>query len=214
MERMLVETSEWIVRLIWTNILWFVFTVAGLGIFGIMPATVALFTVTRKWKMKDLDVSILKTFKETFRKEFVRSNTIGLFFGVIGLMLYIDLKIAESMVGIFSVILYVFISFITLLYMNAIIHFFPLYVHYQYSLKEYIKQSFIISLISPSSTILIGMGLLFIGYLLKNMPGLIPFISAVFPAYWIMNVCLKRFNTLENQQTKIGKQMKIEEILN
>lgn len=214
MGRMLQEVSEWIVRLVWTNILWFVFIVAGLGVFGIMPATVALFAVTRKWKMKDLDVSLLKTFKETFKKEFVRSNCIGLIYAVIGFFLYVDLRIAESMEGTFSVILYVFISFIILLYLNAIVHFFPLYVHYHYSLKDYIKQSFIISLISPFSTLLICIGLFFIGYLITNMPGLIPFILGVLPAYWIMNVCIKRFKILEQQQSQVNKHMKIEESIN
>ncbi|MFJ5621296.1 YesL family protein [Peribacillus loiseleuriae] len=214
MGRMLQEVSEWIVRLVWTNILWFVFIVAGLGVFGIMPATVALFAVTRKWKMKELDVSILKIYKETFKKEFVRSNCIGLIFAAIGFFLYVDLRIAENMEGTFSVILYVFISFIILLYLNTIVHFFPVYVHYHYSIKEYIKQSFIISLISPFSTVLIGIGLFFIGYLITNMLGLIPFISGVLPAYWIMNVCINRFNTLERQQSQVNKQMKFKESVN
>lgn len=214
MGRMLQEVSEWIVRLVWTNILWFVFIVAGLGVFGIMPATVALFAVTRKWKMKELDVSILKIYKETFKKEFVRSNCIGLIFAAIGFFLYVDLRIAENMEGTFSVILYVFISFIILLYLNTIIHFFPVYVHYHYSIKGYIKQSFIISLISPFSTLLIGIGLFFIGYLITNMLGLLPFISGVLPAYWIMNVCINRFNTLERQQSQVNKQMKFKESVN
>ncbi|WP_051404941.1 YesL family protein [Bacillus cihuensis] len=214
MGRMLQEVSEWIVRLVWTNILWFVFIVAGLGVFGIMPATVALFAVTRKWKMKELDVSILKIFKETFKKEFVRSNCIGLIYAAIGFFLYVDLRIAENMEGTFSVILYVFISFIILLYLNTIVHFFPVYVHYHYSIREYIKQSFIISLISPFSTILIGIGLFFIGYLITNILGLLPFISGVLPAYWIMNVCINRFNTLERQQSQVNKQMKFKESVN
>lgn len=214
MGRMLQEVSEWIVRLVWTNILWFVFIVAGLGVFGIMPATVALFAVTRKWKMKELDVSILKIYKETFKKEFVRSNCIGLIFAALGFFLYVDLRIAENMEGTFSVILYVFISFIILLYLNTIVHFFPVYVHYHYSIKEYIKQSFIISLISPFSTLLIGIGLFFIGYLITNMLGLLPFISGVLPAYWIMNVCINRFNTLERQQSQVNKQMKFKESVN
>lgn len=203
MGRMFHEASEWIVRLVWTNILWFVFIAAGLGVFGIMPATIALFTVTRRWKMGNLDVSILKVFKETFRKEFIRSNILGLIFAAIGVFLYIDLKIAENMEGTFSVILYVFISFIILLYLNAFIHLFPVYVHFEYLLRDYIKQSFIISLISPVSTILMAAGLFFIGYLIVNMPGLLPFISGVLPAYWIINVCIRRFKTLGNKFVKM-----------
>ncbi|MCH1625216.1 YesL family protein [Fredinandcohnia quinoae] len=211
MGKMLQEASEWIVRLVWTNLLWFGFMIAGLGVFGFMPATVALFAVTRKWKLKDFDASILKTFKETYRKEFLRSNLIGLIFALIGFLLYVDLKIAEGMQGTFSIVLYVFIGFIILLYVNTIVHFFPIYVHYQYSMKEYIKQSFIISLISPTSSLLIVIGLFFIGYLIMNMPGLIPFVIGVLPAYWIMNVSLKRFLALEKQHAIVHTEMQMEE---
>ncbi|MFT4414801.1 YesL family protein [Fredinandcohnia humi] len=203
MGKMFQEASEWIVRLIWTNLLWMAFTILGIGIFGIMPATVALFTVTRKWKLKEFDFSIRKLFITTYKKEFVRSNLIGLIFTVIGILLYIDLKLAEAMQGTFSVVLYVFIGFLLLLFVNTVVHFFPLYVHFHYSLKEYIKQSFIISLISPTSTFLIAIGLFFVGYLLQNMPGLLPFILGVLPAYWIMNVCMNRFYALEKQQASV-----------
>jgi uncharacterized membrane protein YesL len=206
MGRMFQEASEWIVRLVWSNFLWIAFTVVGAGVFGIMPATVALFTVTRKWKLKEFDFSIRKLFIATYKKEFVRSNATGMVFVIIGVLLYLDLKIAEGMQGTISVVLYVFIGFIILLFVNMVIHFFPLYVHYHYSVKEYIKQSFIISLISPTSTFLIAIGLFFIGYLLANMPGLIPFLLGVLPAYWIMIVCLNRFHALEKQykQTKVS----------
>ncbi|WP_279326382.1 YesL family protein [Bacillus litorisediminis] len=94
------------VRLVWTNLLWMAFTIMGAGVFGIMPATVAMFTVTRKWKLKEFDFSIRKLFIATYKREFVRSNIIGLIFSIIGVLLYIDLKIAEAMQGTFSVILY------------------------------------------------------------------------------------------------------------
>ncbi|WP_051428245.1 YesL family protein [Bacillus sp. J33] len=199
MGRIFQEASEWIVRLAWSNFLWIAFTAVGAGVFGIMPATVALFTVTRKWKLKEFDFSIRKLFIATYKKEFVRSNVTGMIFAIIGVLLYFDLKIAEGMQGTISVVLYVFIGFIILLFVNTVIHFFPLYVHYHYSVKEYIKQSFIISLISPTSTFLIAIGLFFIGYLLVNMPGLIPFLLGVLPAYWIMNVSINRFQALEKQ---------------
>ncbi|WP_449621787.1 YesL family protein [Robertmurraya sp. Marseille-Q9965] len=214
MGRVLQEASEWIVRLVWTNILWVAFTIIGAGIFGIMPATVALFTVTRKWKLKEFDFSIRKTFAETYKKEFARSNIIGLIFAIIGVLLYLDLKIAESMQGIFSMVLYVFLAFLLLLFVNTLVYFFPLYVHYQYSIKEYIKQSFIISLISPTATFLIAGGLFFIGYLLTNMPGLIPFILGVLPAYWIMNVCINRFRVLEKQYQQTEVSLNVEKNIN
>ncbi|GIN85989.1 membrane protein [Heyndrickxia sporothermodurans] len=199
MGKVLYEASQWITRLVWVNLVWLFFIIAGLGIFGIMPATIALYTVTRRWANRDFDVSVWQTFKKVFKQEFIQANLVGSVFFIIGLFLFIDLRIANAMQGTFSVILYFFIFFLLLLLLNAFLHFFPIYVHFHYSIKNYIKQSFIISLISPVSSMMIIVGLFFIGYLIKNMPGLLPFVSGVLPAYWIMTVCLRRFRKLEPQ---------------
>jgi len=99
--------SEWLIRLIWTNLLWIFFTVAGLGVFGIMPATVAMFTVTRRWNMKETEFSIWHLFKDTYIKSFKESNLIGLIFLLIGGFLFLDLSFSEQMTGFFSLFLYV-----------------------------------------------------------------------------------------------------------
>ncbi|MGE6256613.1 YesL family protein [Heyndrickxia sporothermodurans] len=199
MGKVLYEASQWITRLVWVNLVWLFFIIVGLGIFGIMPATIALYTVTRRWANRDFDVSVWQTFKKVFKQEFIQANLVGSVFFIIGLFLFIDLRIANAMQGTFSVILYFFIFFLLLLLLNAFLHLFPIYVHFHYSIKNYIKQSFIISLISPVSSMMIIVGLFFIGYLIKNMPGLLPFVSGVLPAYWIMTVCLRRFRKLEPQ---------------
>lgn len=193
------QASEWILRLIWTNLLWVGFTLFGLIIFGIMPATVALFAVTRKWTMKEFDFSIWKMFKETYFKEWKNSNKIGIIFWLIGMFLFFNLRIAEQMEGFFSLFLYIFFIFLMLFYMMMISFFFPIYVQYKFSIKEYIKQSFIYSLVSFKTTLFILLGLFFIGFLLLKMPGLIPFLTGVLPAYWIMTVCMKRFRYLERK---------------
>ncbi|MCP3740020.1 YesL family protein [Rossellomorea sp. BNER] len=194
---LLQQTSEWVTRLVWVNLLWLLFIGAGLGVFGFMPATIALFTITRKWSMGDFDISPWKIFKETFKKEFLRGNLAGVIFIFLGLFIYFDLKVAEMMTGIFSIFLYVFFLFLALVLLFTLIYFFPLYVHYHLSMKDYFKQAFIYSIVSPTTTLLMIAGLFCIGYLIYHLPGLIPFISGVLVAYWIINVCMKRFRRLE-----------------
>src|SRR5699024_12881812 len=89
--------SECLIRLFWTNLLWIFFTVACLGVFGIMPATVAMFTVTRRWNMKETEFSIWHLFKDTYIKSFKESNLIGLIFLLIGGFLFLDLSFSEQM---------------------------------------------------------------------------------------------------------------------
>lgn len=197
--KMFQHVTEWVTRLIWTNILWIGFTLLGLIFFGIMPATVALFTVTRRWTRKELDFSIWEVFKETYFKEWKDSNKIGIVFFLIGFVLFIDLRFASEMDGMFSIFLYVFFIALALIFLMTLVFFFPIYVHYTFGLKEYIKQSFIYSVVSIKETIMIIIGVFLIGFLIYRTPGFIPFLTGVLPAYWIMNVCMNKFKKLENK---------------
>ncbi|MCJ7842235.1 YesL family protein [Lederbergia sp. NSJ-179] len=195
--------SEWLLRLIWTNLLWIGFTLLGLGILGFMPATVAMFTVLRKWTMKEFDTPIWPLFTSTYFKEWKKSNKIGVIFALIGLFLFLDLSFSEQMKGFFSLFLYVFFLFLFLIYFLTLAFFFPLYVQYTFTIKEYIKQSLIHAIASIKDIIILLLGLIFIGYLLTKIPGLIPFLGVVLPSYWIMTICMKRFRKLEKQQQTI-----------
>lgn len=189
--------SEWLLRLIWTNLLWIGFTVLGLGIFGIMPATVAMFTVVRRWTLKDFDTPILSLFKTTYFKEWKKSNLIGVIFALIGAFLFLDLSFSEQMTGFFSLFLYVFFLVLFLVYFLTLAFFFPLYVQYAFTIKEYIKQSLFHAIASIKDVIILLLGLTLIGFLLAKVPGLIPFLGGVLPSYWIMTICMKRFRKME-----------------
>lgn len=196
----IIVVCEWIWRGIFVNLCWIAFIVLGLGIFGFFPATVALFTIVRKWLRKDTDFPIWKTFKQVYLKEWKRSNQIGLVFYSIGLFLYLDIRLTETfMSGVLASFLSIIFSIMLLILLLIVSYFFAVYVHYELSNKEYIKQSFLITLTSLPSTIGIGAGFFVIGSLINQMPGLIPFISAVAPAFWMMKVCLSRFAFLESR---------------
>ena len=194
--------TEWVLRLIWTNLLWIGYTLLGLVVFGVMPATVALFTVTRRWTRKEFDFSIWDEFKETYFSEWKKSNKIGVVFWIIGFVLVADLRFALHIEGFYSLFLLFFFIFLSLIFMMTLIFFFPIYVHYTYSIKDYIKQSLIYSVVSIKATIMILLGLFFIGFLIYKTPGFIPFLTGVLPAYWIMNVCMKKFHQLEEAYAK------------
>ncbi|MBV7507607.1 YesL family protein [Bacillus sp. sid0103] len=196
----MIVACEWIWRAITANLCWIAFTGLGLGIFGFFPASVALFTLVRKWLRKDTDVPVWKTFKQVYFKEWKRSNGIGLVFYSIGLFLFIDIRITESyMSGVFASFISIILYILVIVLIVAVGYFFAVYAHYELSSKEYIKQSFLITLTGLPSTIWIGAGFFVIGYLIHQVPGLIPFISAVAPAFWIMRVCLSRFSFLEKR---------------
>ena len=84
--------SEWIYLLFVIQMFWLVGAVIGLGLFGIIPSTLAMFAVFRK-RLQDGDVDIFKTFWNTYRTMFFKSQLTGLFWILLGLFLYYDIRI-------------------------------------------------------------------------------------------------------------------------
>lgn len=194
----MIVVCEWIWKGILVNWCWFAFTILGFGVLGFFPASAALFTVVRKWMRNDTDIPVLKTFKDTYFKEWKRTNAIGLVFYGIGLFLVIDIRIVDQfMTGFLANLLSIFLYFLVFVLLLSVGYFFAIYAHYELPNKGYIKQSFLFTLTNLPSTILIVLGLTVIGYLINQYPGLIAFISAVVPAFWMMRVCLSRFTALE-----------------
>ncbi len=134
---------EWIMNLVYVNILWIVFTILGLGIFGIMPATAAMFHVTRKWVMGERDFQIFPLFWEKYKCEFVQIQALGLIFGTVGFLLLFNYHFFSEqniIFGKFSML------GLMLLYSVSILFLFPIYVHFDMKLLSYIKSTFIIGI--------------------------------------------------------------------
>jgi uncharacterized membrane protein YesL len=144
------QISEWVMRLAYVNLLWILFTLLGGIIFGAMPATVAAFTIARKWTMdKEEEIPVFKTFWESYRRDFVKSNLLGLFLLAGGVLLYLyhanlDL-LPSALAPIFKVIFYS----VVLIYGFIVAFIFPVFVHYNVSMKQYFLNALVISLSFP-----------------------------------------------------------------
>ncbi|SDM55839.1 YesL family protein [Sediminibacillus halophilus] len=192
----LVETSDWIMRLVKTNFTWWIHILMGGIVFGFFPATLALFATVRRWTRGDFDFPVWSSFHHCYRKHFWKVNGLGMIYLLVGIFIFIDILLANKVPGVLAVIVYFFLSFLFLIYLLSFTYFFSVYVHFQLPFKEYLKQPFIIMLISFKQNVLILIGITLIGYFIYQMPGLIPFLSGVLPAYWIMNILMKQFNKL------------------
>lgn len=63
----------WLSRIAWLNICWLVFSLAGLGIFGIMPASSVCLHMIRRYMNGANSISLLDFYRE-WRHEFLRVN--------------------------------------------------------------------------------------------------------------------------------------------
>lgn len=189
--------AEWVMLLAYVNILWIVFTVLGLFVLGVFPSTAGVYTVVRKWITHGNGIPVWKTFWQSYRKEFVKANTAGYLFVIIGGIIYIDLKFFQHLGGLFpTLISYLFIlAFI--IYMVLWLFFFPVFVHYDLKIFQYIKQTFLIVILRPLEAILSMACGLVVYYLMMHLPGLIPFFGVSVLALLTMLVASRAFNKLQ-----------------
>ena len=199
----LFRLCEVVMRLAYVNLLWILFTVLGLGLFGIFPATVALFAVTRKWVMGDHDIPIFSTFWHTYRKEFFKSTLLGFILFVIGYIIYVDLMYLPTG-GLYD---FVRLGIVVcgFLYIIMMLYIFPIYVHFDWKHRLYIKYALLLGASHPHFTLLMIIGIGAWYYLVMSIPGLIPFFSVSILAYimmWTVYLVVKRLE-MKQEEAKV-----------
>ncbi|PLS01092.1 YesL family protein [Neobacillus cucumis] len=197
---------EWVMKLAYLNILWVLFSLGGLILLGISPASVALFTILRKWLMNETDVPIFPTFLNTYKKEFVKSNQLGWIMALIGMFLYFDFKYLITVGGTIQYVLSIPLVIVTILFFITMLYLFPVYVHYELRLIQYIKNSFYIGIINMHITILMIAVTILIGILYRSIPGIVPFFSISLFSLMVMTGAKQSFNRIEAKQKRLSVQ--------
>jgi uncharacterized membrane protein YesL len=200
----LFTVSDWIWKMALINILWILFTLTGFIVLGIIPATVALFTVVRKWNMKETDIPIFRIFFDTYKKEFLHANLVGLLMGAIGFFLFIDYRLVMAIGGTVQYILSIPLLILLGLYLITLLYLFPVYVHFKLKFLQYFKYAFYIGTLNIHITILVVAVLLILSFPLSLFPGFIPFFSVSLMSIVMMFGATMAFKRIEKKQKKFS----------
>ncbi|MBP1947885.1 YesL family protein [Virgibacillus litoralis] len=191
---------EWVIRIIFTNLIWFIHILLGGIILGVFPATVSLFATTRQWLKKENNFSTWKYYHQYYKKNFWKINILGYTYVLIGLLLVGGLLFTESMSGMLYTSIYYFLLIVFTFYFLNLFYFFTVYVHFDLEHKGFLIQPFIIMLISFKENTFIIAGLILIGYLIYQFPVVFPILSGTMPTYFVVKILLKRFNNLQKMK--------------
>src|SRR5690625_1918829 len=191
------KIADWIMRLAYVNILWMLFTLLGLVVFGFFSATTGMFSVVRKWLRREENVAIFKTFWSTYRSDFIKVNLFGIMFFFIGLVLYYNLRIVQIETGIVYTLLFFSSCIILLFTIGAFLFFFPIYVHFDLSPIRYIKYSILIPLSKPIEFLFMVAGVILVYMIMEKVPGLLPFYSGSSLTVILMYYGLRAFRKIE-----------------
>jgi len=192
----------WTTRFVYVNLLWIAFSLLGLIVFGFMPATVAMFAVVRKWIMKEEDISVLGTFWEVYRREFIKVNGLGFILFIIGYLLSIELHVLQAQDSFFYLIASFGVVALYILYLIVLLYFFPIFVHFNLKTYQYIKWSFVIGMIHPILTLCLLVGVFLINYIIfMTIPALVCFFGGSITAFILMWGVSKTFPRFEQRET-------------
>ncbi|WP_066190621.1 YesL family protein [Gracilibacillus timonensis] len=194
--------ANWVTQLAYFNMLWVLFSVAGLGILGFFPATAALFAVIRKWMLEE-DIRVFQTFWKYVRKDFIKANILGYLVLAIGYILYIEFQILWSsgqtmyVLASFGVLALVFLYVIMLLFL------FPIFSHFNLSMVNYLKWPLVIGIIHPILTVFIVLTLSVSYYVVfMTIPALLFFFGGSITAYFLTWGGFKTFSKYEKVEVE------------
>lgn len=196
---------EWVTRLAYLNILWIAFSLAGLLVLGFFPATAALFSVTRRWVMGEVDVPVFQTFWKSYKETFWQANRLGILVVLPAVLFGINFMIFEQYGAPLPFMPFLLTSFF-MLYSVVALFLFPVYVHYDVPLKQTIKYSLIIGLLRPFHTVIMIASLVGMAYVIMQHVTFVLFFSGSAFGSVLMWFAMKAFHTMAEKQEKTSLQ--------
>ena len=189
---------EWVVKLAYLNILWILFSLLGLGVFGVGPATVSMFAVIRKRLRYGTDFSMTKEFVEIYQSNFWYGNRFMLVLIPAYLFVGIDFALIRLLPSSFIIDKVVFLSVIMLSLLVVIVtcYVFAVYVHFDLAFWRNFKFAFMIAGISPLSTIMILLGLFVCSIIVLIVPAGSLFYLISVPVLIIQVCALRAFKKI------------------
>ncbi|ADC51640.1 hypothetical protein BpOF4_17995 [Alkalihalophilus pseudofirmus OF4] len=199
MGKLIVQITEVVYKFIALNILWLFFFVAGLGLFGFMPATLALFRVIRDW-IKGNQFNLFSSYFTYYKAEFIRSNIVGAIFIGLFYIIYVNFSFA----GYFysestQLFVYLVIAAIAAIVLMTFLNVFSVMAHFEYKTFSYIKASLGLVFAHPLMTLTQLVWLLAYFLIVVNFPRVSFVIGISVFAYVLMNVnysVFKKYNAV------------------
>ncbi|MBM7542621.1 YesL family protein [Amphibacillus cookii] len=195
---------EWIWRFAYLNILWLTFTVLGLGVFGLFPATASAYSVIRKWLIKDPDTPMFSVFWSNYKAAFFGANGLGYCLIVMGYILYFNYNYLAVISGLEHTVILFFWYVTVTIYILLVLFLFPVYVHYQLKFFQYFKVAVLIAVANPLALVSMALALIIGSYLFRFIPGLIPFFSVSVLLWLIMWNAVHAFERIVRKKQRLA----------
>lgn len=175
----LYRICEWIMRFSVINVLWVICSIpfflallpilsaedpgqlsmilivsGAIAPFFLFPATAAMFAVARKWVMGDVDVPLVKTFFRGYKSNYKQSMLGGLIYSLLFLLFVVNMRFYAEMTNHFQFLSLFFMVMLVVLAVS-LFHFFSILAHLRMTVLQIVKNSILITVGRPFTSILI-----------------------------------------------------------
>ncbi|EKN62494.1 hypothetical protein BABA_25766 [Neobacillus bataviensis LMG 21833] len=204
---------DWVVKLLYLNLLWILFTVTGLVVAGIVPATVAMFTVMKGYLAGE-NVRVFNKFKKVYKEEFRRANRLGIVLMIIPIIFYTDWLFTNYLSGTMEMIAKGILIGSACLYGITLIYVFPVYLQVNRKAFTAMKMAFLIGITYPFYTLMILTSITSLLFLFVFLPmaGYLFFASGL--ACIISFFTLRLFQKIEIRAEKMQKKERPRWVIN
>ena len=190
---------EWVTKLALLNLFWLLFSLVGGILLGVFPSTLAMFAVIRQWLQGDTQLSIRKSFWRYYKADFWKGNGLGACLSILIGLTSLDLFYIKQMHPAHwtYIPLFAFILLIGLLFL----YIFPTFVHFEINLSTVFKNSFLIMLLSPLTTIMMVICLTSFYFIMKLLPALAFIFGGSATAFILMWLSLHAFSKVTRKKS-------------
>ncbi|WP_453991038.1 YesL family protein [Bacillus nitroreducens] len=194
------EFLNWLVQLAYVQLLWGLFTLLGVGIVGLFPATNAMYSIIRKWLSGNTDVPVFSFMWNTYKKEFIKSNLYFYSFVLIGMIFYFYFKLFQSQESLLHAILTIVLFIVLIFYCIGFMIAIPIYAHFDLKLRSFYKMTLYTIFSFPFHMITIIVIHVLFYLLISYIPGLAPFISFSILAFAVTVIMRLVFTKMDEKQ--------------
>lgn len=197
-----------IVKMAFLQLLWAGFTLAGGIIFGVFPATVALYDVIRRWESDENGgESTFQMFLSAYRKGFWKNNLLGSAVLAAGAFLTVDLWLASSIDHAAGFVLTFLFSVLLGFYILVLLFLFPVKAYFDESFFNYLKYALLIGMSSiPYAFFIAAAWIAVLSFFIFVLPAAAVFFAVSVLAVINVKVAAKAIRRIELKQHKSKKE--------
>ncbi len=194
-----------------------IFLVTCIPVITIGPAVSALYTITLR-EARDEQNGIVRPYFTAFKSNFKHSFLLSLLYALAGAVLLYNLAFWSQKKTAFGTVFLIIVALCTLLYLFSLLYVFALSARFENTIKQTIKNSFLIALTNPVQTLflllilVIGFALAYVSPMFRIFLIIVGFAFLAYCASFPLTKVFRRYEETEETEEEAEAEAEAEKM--